>query len=1400
MHKRVIRFSVSLLLVIGFGVSSEAASVQTNGFLANADVTWAELRTILAGLPGGDTVKISGDVPPRLTDDAAGGLTISAADVTFSGGWDAGFTTQAWQSQAALSDELPLYSTLDVNGDYSGGSDNRHRVLSITGTGVTVEGFKITSGSVYNVNGGGISLTATGGTLSHLYVTENEMRNNYSGGGGIFVNKAGTVMEYLTVTDNDSIREGAVGSTRGAGGIHVQDAVGSVLVALCHIEGNRAPVNYDASGGVGLHFYGPYNISAIWAAFGCVVTDNAKSDTGGGLSVGMAGMGDGYVYIANCTLVDNGGAVCLSGSGTWSWALNNYLINTILADTVGAGIVLSSSDLNFQNTLTDPETPALDGTYFDGTAYIDLGGNITATQPDFVNQAGGDYELDTLSPGEYDGLVKYGAGGLGFAYVDLDRDGSYDSGLDVIVDIIQGGGQYVPGAGERYYPTDMEGREWVYKTSYSSDAELVGSMSMGGVASPAPPEDPIIETSGYEDVDATTAKLIGNLVSTGAHATTVFLYYGTDTATWGSTNLGLRDPGYVTNSPPLLPDTTYYFSFLALNAGGDDWGATNMFTTPSRPVAATTFYVGGNDQGAWWWTGSWANLDYVLGLATVSGDVVNVSGDFTRGAGDTSGELPISGMNVTLSGGWDADFTGQAWKGKTALTDELADYSVLDVNGSDTPNNRWRVLRINSAGENALVEGFTLTGGYADASYGPSGGDGGGIYLDGNGSRISHCWLHDNESHDDYDGAGAIRVAAGNTILEYLTITDNYTGASGLGGPYGGALRVENAGNVMIANCLLTNNTSTATHSYGSAIEFSNSGSSYWTLFGSLVYGNPTAGRAAIGLSAASGAQSLVNCTVVDNAGGVRVAHEGGTANNDDENYIINCVLADTVECMMDESSGRLWFKNTLIDPDTPATGQTASYFDGTYFVDLGGNAPATQPLFQDQASGQYTLEEDTPAFGTGEALYDAGGLGFAYVDVNRDGNYEGGIDIIVDIIQGGGQYVPAANEHYYPTDIYGTEWISDTIYSSTADLVDSMNMGGVAGFVASSEPLTLKDGVDGYSGTEDTRINRSGSSEQFNFGVSKNMRMSKSAGWFSGGVIKFDLAPVLAQAPRGVKTVESAILRMYCYTNAGSLGTLEVNQMTEEWEEGSNSGCSTCAEQFDGAGCYARRAGTAMAKEALTATNHNATTLYYYQIDDLAVDPSDGDSYYVRRDNSTGGQFRNWDIANRDIADVADLDTLAAQPAGNDVYYYDEASGVIYFRRNAYGYRLFQVSDVWADSITTMGSAGSRGVLSGSYDSGNTYSDGTPDANWYEVDIWPIVSNWTVEGQANYGVRLYSTSGYNPPTSFSTSERTEKHDPVNEVWEGDGLYNAANGVDVRPELIIDFTPVPPPVCVFKLY
>ncbi len=118
--------------------------------------------------------------------------------------------------------------------------------------------------------------------------------------------------------------------------------------------------------------------------------------------------------------------------------------------------------------------------------------------------------------------------------------------------------------------------------------------------------------------------------------------------------------------------------------------------------------------------------------------------------------------------------------------------------GVDTDNSYHVIHNDNNADNTAVLDGFTVTKGYADGSgtmrYG------GGIYLRKSTPKINDCIITDNYSIRD--GAGVYLTTDAAATFTACTITNN------LADRYGGGFGLLNAKNAQItSNCVISNNT-----------------------------------------------------------------------------------------------------------------------------------------------------------------------------------------------------------------------------------------------------------------------------------------------------------------------------------------------------------------------------------------------------------------------------------------------------------------------------------------------------------------------------------------------------------------------------------------------------------------
>lgn len=497
-------------------------------YQALTNATWADVNTALSTAinpAATGFVYVSGDVTGTGATDGPLRILGACQAFEFKGGFDPAFTGQDYRAK----------SVLNVNAT----SGSRSRALIICSTNVWVDGFVVRNGYTSggsetgftpddsNACGAEIAAQAEGLRLSRLDVLNNVGQRNWGLGGGLFIHASGSGrirLENLLVRGN-TIQSAASDSVVRGGGIYVNAASPTecrLTVALCHFDGNVAKdTNSGANNYVGIasaigleDMSRPSSGTNWWVVFGCLFSDNGPHNADEGrLSVALGAPGRSSFHpfpasemvLANCTLARNDP---WGVSGTWR--SGNSVINTVLSDNDrAAGYETYVEDkgavLRFQHCLIDSTSPVGDSStngFFGafpaggGTSeFVDLGGNQQVGDAQLVDPTGADgkpfndYMLQESSAGFSAGLARYS--GSGFAFVDVNRNGAYDPGLDVIVDIPTGSG-YVPAANEHYYPFDLNGNKWVGKRRYSSDVDLAGSMNIGAYGAVPPPKGTVV--------------------------------------------------------------------------------------------------------------------------------------------------------------------------------------------------------------------------------------------------------------------------------------------------------------------------------------------------------------------------------------------------------------------------------------------------------------------------------------------------------------------------------------------------------------------------------------------------------------------------------------------------------------------------------------------------------------------------------------------------------------------------------------------------------------------------------------------------------------------------------------------------------------------------------------------
>ena len=329
----------------------------------------------------------------------------------------------------------------------SGFPASTNRLFTITDANAVVDGFTITNGYTYNENGAGVQMTA--GTLQNCVVSGCTCTNTgpQARGGGVWMSggtisnctiagnwACGVISDYTHVgggggiylINNGLVRDSQlIGNTAHAGG-GVYLATGAGVLSNCTLRGNVATLGAHEPPGGG-----------VYAAGGSLLFCTVVSNSASGGNANGGGLCGGGAVVRNCTFRGNtataGGGVYFPAGGT----LQNCLITgnsaqngggvggqwgeTILSCTIagnsaagiGGGVCSGQIDwrMSLQNSIvyynTAPSGPNHDqeadpSHYFTNiyscTVPAILAAGGTTNNPQFVNVAGGDYRLMSISP------------------------------------------------------------------------------------------------------------------------------------------------------------------------------------------------------------------------------------------------------------------------------------------------------------------------------------------------------------------------------------------------------------------------------------------------------------------------------------------------------------------------------------------------------------------------------------------------------------------------------------------------------------------------------------------------------------------------------------------------------------------------------------------------------------------------------------------------------------------------------------------------------------------------------------------------------------------------------------------------------------------------------------------
>jgi len=337
----------------------------------------------------------------------------------------------------------------------------------------------------------------------------------------------------------------------------------------------------------------------------------------------------------------------------------------------------------------------------------------------------------------------------------------------------------------------------------------------------------------------------------------------------------------------------------------------------------------------------------------------------------------------------------------------------------------------------------------------------------------------------------------------------------------------------------------------------------------------------------------------------------------------------------------------------------------------------------------------------------------------------------------------------------------------SVAVLVVGLMVAGVA----TADTVTLRDGLDGYTGTRDTVFNQ-GPTSGYNSpgGASTGLYTFHSS--FDSQVILVNFEGLDALK---AKNVYSATLKMYKYADAYGGTTFKVQQLGKTWVEGTGKG--KYGDRLDGASHRNRYEPVLITDADWQATAGNA---YKYTVVNPPLgprqkNPSDPLRKWVLESYTTW--FRSSDTClyeepGQAFADLASLEAASPPFSNGFGYFYDTATDELYMRSDGGG----KPQAIWVVDSDNWWDANTRKAA----DAFEATATAAGSGVWAEWDVTDLVQRWlgtdAYEGapQLIAGVQMTcSNPGSGSGGRFYSRE-----------WSDDPT--------LRPTLIIDYEPLLP--------
>jgi hypothetical protein len=690
------------------------------------------------------------------------------------------------------------------------------RVMTITGTNVTLDGLVITNGYGQNAgaSAGGIYATGAGGLmLANCVITDNEPYNAFHmNGGGAYFSGGSVTMSNCTFLGNRASNWHQDGL-----GFYASGAVVDVIDCLFSENvGNSTLWRHEG---------GAFRING-----GTLTARNSSfEDNSCGLSeLNQGGGGAGYIAgnataaFSNCLFRNNevfktsntespGGALYIYNTGAAVVALDHcaFVDNT---GTWGGAIFLRDGTLEIENcTLRGNHARISGSSAGQGGAVMNSSGdlairnsilwdNTAETRGDDISRLGGSAAIrySCLSGDHTDSAIIYDEPADLSRSAVFTQDPLFASASDLHLKSQAGrwnGASFVTtdtlpysaciDAGD---PSDSVGGE----VAAHGDRINLGRYGGTDEASKSPSNAPIVENR-TATTNANVAVLRGELVTSTVIADVIVFYSTNPTVTASDASATVYPPQqkltvFSTTVVGLLYDTDYYYRWFATNSYGTDWAnTTGTFHTGIEPPGGGSHVIhvdadaAGGETGDNWFNAFTSLKDAAAAIASGTNEIWVAGGIYDDATVDIS-------VDCSVYGGFDGTETNRSDRDPSSNT------ALIDGAGVR------RCMNITDG--NVILDGLVITNGLHSS-------DGLGLYA-GSGVddlKLFDCtFTHNEPSANHAYGGGAAFVGCPVLVSNCLFDANISATPSTIRYEGGGGFYAEGGADVTVVDCVFTNN------------------------------------------------------------------------------------------------------------------------------------------------------------------------------------------------------------------------------------------------------------------------------------------------------------------------------------------------------------------------------------------------------------------------------------------------------------------------------------------------------------------------------------------------------------------------------------------------------------------